>query len=524
VEAATDKPHEEILRLIRARDWRAAKKACHLLNKQHPEFAAGWHSASQIALSSGAATIALSCSDRALVIESTNPRFLLQRAYCLLALGRTSRARKAAAAAEANARGDAGLLDAIGSLYSRANDHRSALAAYDEAVILAPNNPYFIFNRATVLRLLGDSLRAETDYDRVIALNPNDYEAYKNRSELRTQTPDRNHVSELERLVAQNIPDWRAEVQLHHALAKEYEDLGEYDQAFRSLQRGASARRKHLKYDVAIDVATVDSIIETYPVGPVEAEHDQSNEAPIFIVGLPRSGTTLVDRILGSHSMIVSDGELDHFAQAIVDAVRHQSGKSQLSRLEIVAQSAMIDFAALGRDYVERAYLGGTAIRFTDKMPLNYLYCGLIRRALPNAKIVHVARNPMAACFAMYKTLFRHGYPFSYDLAELGKYYLAYRRLMEHWQVTMPGFVYSVSYERLLADPLSETRKLLDYCALAWEDACANVQQKPSPMSSASASEVRQGMSDSSVSQWRHYETQLAPLGNQLHAAGVAPE
>jgi len=521
VDASADNAHQELLRLIRARHWSAAKAACDRLNTAYPEFAAGWHCASQISLGSGAALHALSSSDRAVAREADNPRFLIQRAYCLLALGRASEVREAATAAQRNARGDPVLMDAIGSLYSRAGEQRSALAAYDEAVSLARNNPRFIFNRATVRRFIGDFAGAEADYDRVIALNPNDYEAYKNRSDLRTQKSDNNHVGELERLVAQSIPEWRADVQLHYALAKEYEDLGDYEKSFRSLQQGASMRRKHLQYDIATDIATVDWIIAAYPTVPTDVGQNRCNDAPIFIIGLPRSGTTLVDRILGSHSTISSAGELNYFALATVDATRDESGRAQASRRELIARSAMLDFAALGREYLDRARRTGVSGRFTDKMPLNYLYCGLIRRALPNAKIVHVSRDPMAACFAMYKTLFKDGYPFSYDLSELGQYYLAYRRLMAHWQGTMPGAIYNVSYERLVADQFAQTRKLLEFCDLEWQDACADFHRNPSPATTASAVQVRQRIYDSSVYQWRHYEKQLAQLSQQLTAGGV---
>jgi hypothetical protein len=163
-------------------------------------------------------------------------------------------------------------------------------------------------------------------------------------------------------------------------------------------------------------------------------------------------------------------------------------------------------------------------VRFTDKMPLNYLYCGLIRRALPNAKIVHVARRPMAACYAMYKTLFKDGYPFSYDLGEIGRYYVGYRRLMDHWQATMPAVIYPLSYEALVADQLGETRKLLDFCGLAWEDSCVEFHRNPSPTTTASAAQVRRPLYDSSVSQWRHYAAELAGLSSLLSAAGISTE
>jgi tetratricopeptide (TPR) repeat protein len=461
-------------------------------------------------------------------VEPGDAPTLIKRAQYLLALGRLPESCEAAAAALLNAPPDPVLLDAIGNLFSRAGDQRRALAAYDRAVALAPNTPHFIFNRATVYRFLGQLAEAEADYDRVIALNPADYEAYTNRSELRAQSVDANHIGELEALVARGVSDWRGEVQVRYALAKEYEDVGAYQKSFQQLRQGANKRRKHMRYDVATDVATVDWIIDAFPAASFEASPSGSgapSEAPIFIVGLPRSGTTLVDRILGSHSTVHSAGELDHFALCIVDAVRRRSGGTPLPRRELVARSAELDFPALGREYLERARnAAASAVRFTDKMPLNYLYCGLIRRALPNAKIVHVSRRPMAACYAMYKTLFKDGYPFSYDLGEIGHYYVGYRRLMDHWQTAMPAAIYPLSYEALIADQQGETRRLLDFCGLEWQDACVEFHRNPSPTTTASAAQVRRRLYDSSVAQWRHYAAELAELNSLLRAAGMSTD
>jgi tetratricopeptide (TPR) repeat protein len=476
-------------------------------------------------------TDALAQVERQLAVDPGNARLLVNRGQCLVALGRLADARAAAAAAQLRAAGDAVLLDAIGTLYRHANDQQRALAAYQQALALAPGNVQYLFNRATVRRFLGQLPEAEADYDRVIALNPADYEAYINRSELRTQSADRNHVAELESRAARGAANWQGEVQLRYALAKEYEDLGEYARSFQHLQHGARVRRAHLRYDVATDVATVDWIIEAFPVASASAATSgavagtAASDAPIFIVGLPRSGSTLVDRILGSHSRIQCAGELTHFALAIVDAVRRQSGGVPMSRRELVARSASLDFAALGRDYLDRAHGAVAAdVRFTDKMPLNYLYCGLIARALPNARIVHVTRHPMAACYAIYKTLFQDGYPFSYDLAELAQYYAGYWRLMAHWCAMLPQTIHQLSYEALVTDQIGQTRRLLQFCGLEWQDACAQFHLNPAPTTTASAAQVRRPIYDTSLQQWRHYRQQLASLESPLRAAGIRIE
>ncbi len=459
--------------------------------------------------------------------EAHDPRLWLLKAQCLLTTGQFPEACAAASAALDSTLADPALLDALGTVFSRANDQRRALAAYNRAIEQAPNQAHLLFNRAAVRRFLGDLAAAESDYDRAIALRPHDCEAYANRSQLRTQTHERNHVAQMEALLATGTLSWQGEVEIRHALAKEYEDLADYPRSFEHLQRGATLRRRHLRYDVAHDVATVDWIVQAFPEPLAAARpvppRPAGAAAPIFVIGLPRSGSTLVERILGSHSALESAGELHHFSLALVDAVRRQAGAAPLNRQALVARSAGLDFPALGADYLARVSAGGcAAARFVDKMPLNYLYCGLIQRALPNARIVHVSREPMAACYAMYKTLFKDGYPFSYDIAELARYYAAYRRLMQHWHATLPGAIFELRYEALVADPEAQTRRLLSFCGLEWQDRCGDFHLNPAASTTASAAQVRRPLYRTSVSQWRHYAQQLAPLRDALMAAGIS--
>jgi hypothetical protein len=269
----------------------------------------------------------------------------------------------------------------------------------------------------------------------------------------------------------------------------------------------------------------VDALIEAFPAGPSQPAAGAATDAPIFVVGLPRAGSTLVERILSSHSQVRAAGELRHFMLAFAAAARVKSGCDNLPQRHAIALAPQLDFSALGRDYLARCRpVAGGPARFIDKMPVNFLYCGLIRRALPNARIVHVARTPTAACYAIYKMLFLDGYPFSYDLDELAQYYIAYRRLMDHWHRTMPGVIHELSYERLVADQPGETRRLLEFCGLEWEDACLEFHRNPAASTSASAHQVRQPIYRSAVSEWRHYATQLAGLRRRLEAAGIAVE
>jgi tetratricopeptide (TPR) repeat protein len=544
--------HQEVTRLLQAGDLKAAEALCNRLTADFPRFYPAWHSASFIALCRGEIAAASQMIQRALAHSPSDPRYLLQHARCLGAQRCLAESIASAAAAERAAANDAQLLDAIGSFYNSVGEHQKASEAYSRAIRLDPSQPLFWFNRATVRRFLGQLAAAEEDYDRVIALRPDDYEAYGNRSDLRKQTQERNHIEAMERMLAPGIAQWRGEVQLRYALAKEYEDLGQYSKSWHHLERGARLRREHLQYDVRYDVDTVDWIIKAFPGAPAEPITGcpggapgaaQPGEArpeaarpeaarpeaarpeaarPIFIVGLPRSGTTLVERILGTHSEVFAAGELNHFAAALVSAALTKTGGRPLPRPELVAATRELDFAALGADYLERTR-PATSQRshFTDKMPLNYLYCGLIRRALPNARIVHVTRHPMASCYAMFKTLFKDGYPFSYDLNDVARYYAGYRRLMDHWRQSMPGVVYDISYERLVREPENESRRLLAACGLEWQGECLEFYRNPTATTTASASQVRSPIYDSSLTQWRHHEKQLEELRAQLLAAGI---
>jgi tetratricopeptide (TPR) repeat protein len=523
VKPALHEHHQEVLRLIREGSWEAAQSACRELTDRHPQFVLGWYLAAQIAVRRTGAQDALAMLEKALELEPAHPPALLLKAQCLASLGRLTEAVACAAIAQEHAPPEGAFWDALGAVLSRAGQHQQALAACEEAVRRAPGGARPLFNRAAARRVLGDLAGAEEDYDRVIAMSPTEFEAYRHRSDLRTQTLERNHVIELQAALDQHSPSWRGEVQLRYALAKEHEDLGEHEKSFEHLQKGSRLRRKHMRYDVMTDVATVNWIRDAFPDPPPAPSPSASRNTPIFIVGLPLSGASLVDRILGSHPQVAATGELDCFARALVEAVRGGSPGRQLSRREMVARSAQVDFAALGRDYIQRALAAGAAQGcFIDKMPLNYLYCGLIRRSLPGARIVHVSRMPLAACYSIHKTLFEDGYPFSYDLADLGQYYVAYRRLMAHWQRTLPGAIHELSYESLISDQLGETRRLLQHCGLEWDDACVELHLDPVAVTTASASPLHNPPHLSP--QWRHHETHLAGLRAQLMAAGIEVE
>lgn len=196
-----------------------------------------------------------------------------------------------------------------------------------------------------------------------------------------------------------------------------------------------------------------------------------------------------------------------------------------MPRRELIAASAHLDFKALGEEYLRRTRpRTGQTPFFTDKLPLNYLYLGLIARALPRARIVHVTRGPMATCYGVYKVLFNQGYPFSYDQIELAGYYLAYRRLMQHWHTALPGRIIEIAYEDLVADASSTIRGLLAALDLPWEQGCLHFHENSAPAATASAAQVREPLHTRAVGLWRHYARELAPMAARLKAGGISLE
>lgn len=512
---------EAIVRCIDANDLARGVALSRELGTRHPDYAYGWYLASFLARKARRYAEAIETIDRALRLSPTD-RYLLHRARCLFEMGELDTARTAATEMGGRDFGDPLLHGELGTLLHQLGDHDAALAQYDRALRLDPRNAGNHFNRAAVLRYLGDSAGAEAGFDAAIAANPDEYEAYNGRAQVRTQTRERNHVEEL-RLAIARTRGSAGLVQLHYALAKELEDLGEFEAAFDSLAAGAGIKRRQMRYSVETDVQILSRIRESY--GPASFDgHVPGFESPdpIFIVGLPRTGTTLVERILASHPAVFSAGELNHFSLALIPLVQKVAGTRRLSRLEFVEASLRVDFRGLGEAYMAATRpLRDARPQFIDKLPFNFLYAGLIHLALPKARIVNVQRHPMDTCFAVFKQLFRDAYPYSYDLDELGRYYVAYQGLMKHWNTVMPGVIHTIRYEALVAGLESEARRLLEYCGLPWDDQCLRFHENRQASTTASALQVRQPVYASSVGKWRHFERQLAPLRRRLEEAGI---
>jgi tetratricopeptide (TPR) repeat protein len=496
---------------------------CEQLNRQYPDFAPGWHTASHLALRLNNPSMALAAVEKALSFEPDKTAWLLQKGLCLGRLGDIKQLELIVEQLSGRDLRTAYQCSTLGMLMTQLGLREQAVTYYEKAAALGPDEAKHYYNIACLQRSLGDIEAAERNFDTTISLDSTDYEAYKIRSELRKQTPAANHVEELEQLLAKGIDDKRGKVHICYALAKELEDLSEAERSFRYLKTGADTRRGYMQYDVNRDLQTITSIREAFTAdlfdGSVEG-HD--NPEAIFIIGMPRTGTTLVERILSSHTDVFAAGELNNFAVEMMTLVKAQSGGKNIDRDALVKLSTALDFRKLGEAYIDstRPFTGRTP-HFIDKLPLNYLYAGLIHLALPRARIINLKRHPLDTCYAIYKQLFVDAYPFSYDLEELGQYYAAYHQLMDHWHTVMPGVVHTVEYEKLVADLETQARRLVSFCDLDWQPECLKFYENPEASTTASTTQVRQPVYQSSVGKWRAYSEQLAPLIEVLEAANI---
>ena len=447
---------------------------------------------------------------------------LLQQAQSLMRLGRRAEALAVALQTEALAPAEPAIHDALGTLLTHLEEPLRALPHFEAAVNHVPASHDYRYNLAMAQRMVGQLAAAEDNLDRVIAARPDDGEAYYARSGLRRQTQPRNHVPELERTL-RRLAGRRPGLPVAFALAKEWEDLGEYRRSFAQLHAANRAHRASLRYDVAEDIAVLDKLRTTHTADAIQRIASEfGNDECIFIVGLPRSGTTLVESILGAHPEVFAGGEMDLFPGVLIREVAARE-TSPVKKLDFVDRVLHLDHATVGKRYLDatRPRTGHTR-KFTDKLPMNYLYAGLIHAALPRARFVALRRHPMDSCYAMYKTLFASAYPFSYDLGDLAQYFVAWEALMRHWDTVIGDAWLSVPYETLVASPESVIRGLVAHCGLEWEERCLQFHTRQTGVTTASAAQVRQPLYTDSVGKWRRYADELEPMARHFESHGIA--
>ena len=406
------------------------------------------------------------------------------------------------------------LLIAVAAQLTYVNLPERAIEYLDEARRADPDYPTTLLARTQVLTYLGRFEEAEQDVKRAIRKAPEIAQGYWLQSALRRQTNENNHVVSIWRELGR--PGRTADdiALLSFALHKELDDLGHYDEAWAALRRGCVAKRSRLHYDDATN-ARLFAALHSFQADKVWEPSFRSSLTPVFIVGMHRSGTTLLEQLLAGHSEVRATGELYDFTSAMRHVTDHHC-KGVIDET-IVERAKSADFAAVGRHYLESVgwRVKGKRI-ITDKLPSNFLNVGFIVRALPQAKILHMVRDPREVCFSNLRELFSDANAFSYDLGELGAYFGRYTSLMKHWHREFEGRILDVSYATLVSNPENELRKVAAFCGIDFEDGMINLGARTRGVVTASAVQVRGGIRSASRAKWMPYEKCLAPLFERL--------
>ena len=426
-----------------------------------------------------------------------------------------------------------------------------ALASYDWALKLRPDNAEALSNRGATLHELRRFEEALTSYDRALKLRPDYAEAHYDLSLVLSAfgrlSESRAALEEAIRLAPRNVKYRRVlskivrsvpgdsylvaieqlardstsfcvedRIELHFAVAKAFDDVGRHVEAFRQWLDGNALKRRLIEYDETVELGEFDRVRAVFTTEMIKARQNtgHSSSLPVFIIGMPRSGSTLVEQILASHPQVFGGGELKLFHKATADSVVFP---------EQVPRMTDSGFRDLGTRYLaEIERLAPAATRITDKMPGNFIRAGLIHLALPNSAIIHTVRDPIDTCLSCFSLLFSDKQNFTYDLAELGRYYRHYDALMEHWrQVLPPGRILDVRYEDVVFDLEGQARRIIAHCGLDWDARCLAFHQTERAVLTASAVQVRQPIYKNAIGRWRTYQHFLGPLLAELGTAGA---
>lgn len=406
--------------------------------------------------------------------------------------------------------------EALGFAAFDAGMHSLARDFYARVTEAAPQDALAWYNLATSDRNLGHLGRAEDACDRALQLAPDMVQTALLRSHLRTQTADRNHVDALRKMLGHaSAPGARAFV--HYALGKELDDLGDYAAAFDQFAQGAAARRRTLDYDVRQDAEKLRRIIESFDGARLGAAPALTAPAYGFIIGLPRSGTTMTERILTGNGRVRSNGETENLFAAL--------GESAASKgSDIFDRVANADSRQVLAGYARRAGVPDAGNVILEKLPFNYLYAGAIRLTMPNARTLLIRRAPADNIFAMFSTLFGTAYPFSYSLDDLAAYYISYLRLMAHWRSAIGEQWREVAYEDIVSDPTGLGPGIAGHFGIPWDDAMARIEKNETASATASAAQIRRPIYKSAQGRWHNYARELRPLIERLEAAGIDPD
>jgi tetratricopeptide (TPR) repeat protein len=521
-----------------------------------PGYAEALNNRANVLMELGRPAEALASYDTALTFRPDYVEALNNRAYVLTELGRPAEALASCDAALALKPDYAEALNNRGNALRDLKRPVEALTSFDAALALKPNYVEALSNRGIALVELGRPQDALASYDRALAVKPDYAEAYDNKGVLLAELGSFNdamdaieralkfaprrvrsyyHLTLFKRMMpgdprfqameelARDMPSLaeHEQIDLHFALGKAFADVEDHERSFQHLLNGSALKRKQTIYDETTTLEILERMRAVFTSERVQANEHRGDPSavPVFIVGMPRSGTTLVEQILASHPGIFGAGEIGDFDHAI--AGLDGAAGNALHSPEVVSSMSGEQFRQLGANYVDRVRgMAPEAVRIINKTPGNFRLAGLIHLALPNARIIHVRRDPVDTCLSCFSKRFVENLPYTYDLQELGRYYRAYEALMAHWRSVLPqNVMLDMQYEELLVDLEGQGRRIVKHCGLEWDARCLDFHRNKRPVRTASLTQVRQPIYTSSVGRWRSYERFLGPLLAELETA-----
>ncbi len=455
------------------------------------------------------AAVALPCQDHADVID------LIAR---LRTFNRVTELRDIATRLMEDDSAASDVLARCAGQLSNLNEHVFALRCAERAVASDANSMTARLSRGQIYAYHGEMGRATLDLEWCLQRNPRIAAAWWLLAQLRRQRPESNHVEALRRGIAGSSNAADASY-LAYALHKELDDLGEIEGAWRALEQAAMAKRSTLTYSMDESRALVTALVDSEVQEPSPGGYT-STLTPVFVVGMHRSGTTLLEQILSGHPEVHGAGELYDFTSAMRHATDHHC-QGVIDQI-IVERSRNVDFKDVGRRYLDGLGWRLKGERFvTDKLPSNFLNVGFICQALPQAKLLHMVRDPREVCFSNLRELFSGANPYSYDQMELADFYMQYLKLMTHWRRAFPGRILDVHYSRLVADPEATIREVCAFAGLDYRPEMLDIGNRKRAVSTASVVQVRNGITRREVPKWKPYEQYLQPMIKRLREGGA---
>ena len=510
-----------------------AERLCRYFMQQNKTHVEGMRLMAEIATRTGVFDDAEFLLETVMELAPDHLEAEIQLAHVLLRRQRFHKAHKRVKAIYERDKNPSSQVQALyASVCFGVGENEEAVKTYQEMIRVSPNDPQLRVSLAHIYNATGESPKAVDLFKQAYGLKPDFGDAFWSLANTKSYRFTGAELAAMTERVNEPSTPQIDKTQMHFALGKAYEDSKDYDTAFSHYQAGNTLKREtsnHSKEQLDIRISTQ---LDVCTAELFERLNDVGHDAPdpIFILGLPRAGSTLLEQILASHSKV--DGTME--LHDILDLAKRLRGRDKASDPSpryprILGELPTERFAQFGQQFIEdtRAYRG-TAPYFIDKMPNNFFHIGLIKLILPNAKVIDARRHPMACCFSGYKQLFGEGQEFSYGLEEIGNYYRQYVDLMNHWDEVLPGFVLRVQHEDVIADLEGQVRQILDFCGLEFEESCVEFHKTKRTVRTPSAEQVRQPINKSGVDQWCNFESHLDPLKHALgpeilEAYGITP-